>query len=82
MSDNNEFKQIEKEMADLEVLYRSAYQEREQVRQQYVDLLVKLIQVAKVDDDALSMLIQCIRSERTTKEVVNALVLKWIASME
>lgn len=70
------------EITELEDLYIQASQERERTRQRYVELLIDLIQHARVDNKAMVVLIRFIRSENATREVLNALVQEGIASME
>jgi len=69
-------------MNDIEEQYVAALGERNQLRWDYVEILVSIIQLARVDDGALSILIDWVRSERATREVLNALVERWIATMD
>jgi len=79
---NMSYEQINQEIAELDELYRTAYSEREQVRRRYVDLFINLIQLAKIDDGALSVLIRRIRSESATREALNSLVVRWVEGMD
>jgi len=77
---SREHDQIEKKISDLEDLCRAASIERDQLKQQYISLLVDIIELAKVDNGALLLLVQWIRSPNATRETLNNLVIRWIES--
>jgi len=82
MSNEAERERLLREMNEIEEQYVAALGERERSRREYIDILVRIIELARVDDGALSILVKWVQSEQATREILNALIEKWITSMD